>query len=161
MLRWVNGPESNLETSDCAFRGPRDNEQKDGWPKEMVCHGQMYVFFRNLQYNLSAESKSWKENHPGGDKLAKPYTPSKYTQWLINQSQQAVRQSTHVWACIGFGLISIQFAEAQVSKNEQLGYAVVYKFWAWGDSEEDTMVSFKYVVDTLFTIFKTLSSEVT
>lgn len=53
------------------------------------------------------------------------------------------------------------FTEARVPEKEQLGYAVVYRFWAWGDSDEDTMNSFKYVVDTLFTIFKQLSAEVT
>jgi hypothetical protein len=82
MLRWVNGPESKFETSDCGFRGPGENQQKDGWPKEMVCSGGLFVFFRNLQYNLSDESKSWKENHPGGSSLAKPYAQSKYTQWI-------------------------------------------------------------------------------
>jgi hypothetical protein len=159
MLRWVNGPESKLETSDCAFRGPRENDQKEGWPKKMVCHGVLYAFFRNLQYNLSEESKNWKENHPGG--LAKPYAPNKHTQWLVNESQKVIRQSEHEWACIGLGLISIMFTEVPVPANEQLGYAVVYKFWAWGDSEEETMTSFKYVVDTLFTIFKQLSAQAT
>jgi hypothetical protein len=161
MLRWVNGPESKFETSDCGFRGPSENQQKDGWPKEMVCSGGLFVFFRNLQYNLSDESKSWKENHPGGGSLAKPYAQSKYTQWLINQSQQLIRQSKHDWACIGLGLISIMFTEAPVPENEQLGYAVVYRFWAWGDSEKETMTSFNYVVDTLFTIFKRLSAQAT
>ena len=93
--------------------------------------------------------------------LAKPYRPSNYTQWLINQSQPLIQQAKHEWACIGLGLVSVMFIEAPVPENEQLGYAVLYRFWAWGDSEEETMTSFKYVVDTLFTMFKTLSLQVT
>jgi len=79
---------------------------------------------------------------------------------LIGESQPLIRKSTHDWACIGLGLISIQFIEAPVQENEQLGYAVLYRFWAWGDTEQETMDSFKQVVETLFTIFKTKSSEV-
>src|SRR5215203_1739793 len=78
------------------------SKRMDGRKKWSVAEA-WFVFFRNLQYNLSDESKSWKENHSGGGSLAKPYAQSKYTQWLINQSQQLIRQSKHDWACIGLG----------------------------------------------------------
>jgi hypothetical protein len=162
MIRWLNGPNSNLETSDCGFRGPRENDQRAQWPKELVCNGGLFVFFRNVQFNLSDESKEWSKEYLAGQS-PKLYKPSKYLKWLIDSSLELITQINrqYKWACISVGLRSIVFVEAPVPEDEQLGYQIVYRFWAWGDSEQEVMEKFKYVVDTLLRCFTQLSGEVT
>jgi hypothetical protein len=161
MLRWLNGEESKLETSDCGFRGPRTNEQRDGWPKELVCNGGLFVLLRDIPLNLASESKLWSEQYLAGHK-PKPYRPSEAQQRLIDSSLKLINQTNQecVWACIGVGMVSIMFVEAPVPENEQLGYQIVYRFWAWGDTEKEVMENFKCVVETFFRCFKQLSAEV-
>jgi hypothetical protein len=49
-LRWINGPESILETCDCALRGSETNED-EGNTRAFGVHGRLMLMYRDLQAN--------------------------------------------------------------------------------------------------------------
>lgn len=58
LLAWLNGPESTLETNDCAFRGPEPNG--NAWLKgEITCGGRLQFFYRNAILNTVQENIAW------------------------------------------------------------------------------------------------------
>lgn len=57
-LKWLNGPESKLESNDCAFRGPHENED-DLSSKKYRCSGRLEILFREIAYNLIAAHMVW------------------------------------------------------------------------------------------------------
>src|ERR1700736_4680407 len=44
-LAWINGPESQLETNDCAFRPPAKHHDRNS-DRNLSCHGRVFVFYK-------------------------------------------------------------------------------------------------------------------
>jgi hypothetical protein len=57
-LKWLNGPESELESNDCAFRGPHDNED-DFSDNKYRCSGRLEILFREIDANLNPPHIVW------------------------------------------------------------------------------------------------------
>src|SRR5437879_2142848 len=51
LLEWLNGPDSFLETNDCAFRGPAEN-QNPQMAFALECRGRIMLLFRELKLNI-------------------------------------------------------------------------------------------------------------
>lgn len=51
ILRWVNGDESVLETTDCAFRAPHPVDQKAVFGFQLQCDGRLQFFHRDMEVN--------------------------------------------------------------------------------------------------------------
>lgn len=58
LLRWLNGSESLLESNDCAFKGPGENNDKQ-FSKSLKCSGRLMLLYRDLQLNISEEHINW------------------------------------------------------------------------------------------------------
>lgn len=57
LLRWLNSDDSLLESCDCAFRAPRD---QDFEPSRAMCaDGRLMVLFRDLSENCSIDRVRW------------------------------------------------------------------------------------------------------
>src|SRR5689334_3938532 len=53
LLERLNHPKSSLESNDCAFNGPAENEDRSV-QKAMQCSGRLMVLFRSLARNTDA-----------------------------------------------------------------------------------------------------------
>lgn len=49
-LTWINGPDSLLESCDCAFRGPETHDFELS-PHQLIAHGRLMLMYRDLQSN--------------------------------------------------------------------------------------------------------------
>jgi hypothetical protein len=60
MLRWLNGADSPLESSDCALaRQLGDNRTKEAFPRELETSGRLMVLYRDLSLNTSLDHMEW------------------------------------------------------------------------------------------------------
>lgn len=57
-MAWINGPDSHLETNDCAFRGPHPNEDSI-FQKKMKFDGRVELFARNYMHNVDPNTFCW------------------------------------------------------------------------------------------------------
>jgi hypothetical protein len=121
-LRGINGPKSALETNDCAFRGPHANTDP-AYPKQLWCNGRVMVLFRDLPLNTSKETVRWLEEG--------------VQHWLGYFCPDLE------WAAVGTTIMAAEYASLPGAPQ---GYQLKLSFFAWGDTEEETMASFGQVV---------------
>jgi hypothetical protein len=160
LIRWLNSSDSRLESNDSRFYGPHENDQKEEWPKELVCTGGVMFFFRNLDLNISPQTALWAKAISLGHSMIPQ--PSDNIGWLVGASSrylQATRPDFR-WGCISISLFSTFYSEAQGQEQHKLGHEVAYEYWAWGDTEEETMLNHEIVVTTMFECLRSLSDEV-
>jgi hypothetical protein len=134
-LRWLNGPESELESEDCAFRGVVKNETPDQFHKRLQTDGRVMLHFRRLLHNCNDAS----------------------AQWLLECFEHYLRQvkQEFVWGCIGLSQAPTFFKEIQSH-----GLTLTMNFWSWGDDEGETMENFRLVVNALREASQYVSQEI-
>ena len=158
LIAWVNSEESRFESNDCAFHGPRENFQKDRFPKELACSGRFMFFFRDLIQNLSVDSR---QVVIVDQRRLPNYRANLLFQWFVNRSMELIdklHQET-LWACVAPELYPTRYDEAPVSPADRFGYQFSFQFWAWGDNEQGTMENLGAAVDTMSQVLKTMSAE--
>jgi len=57
-LRWINGQASQLETCDCAFRGPAPHQDELS-QRPLRADGRVFVMFRDLTLNCDDDRTHW------------------------------------------------------------------------------------------------------
>lgn len=159
MLEWLNGPESVFETSDCRFAGMAPNTQKDKWNKELACHGALVILFRDLKYNLSEDSRAWHQQIATNPQAL--LQPNKYLMELAKRSEQFITRTkpTFHWGSIAPYFYNVYYVNGTEDDRDKFGYQLVYRFWAWGNTEEEIMDHLEIVFDALFRCVKRLSRE--
>jgi hypothetical protein len=123
LLERINGRGSRLESSDCAFTGPEPNEVAS-YPKELQCSGRIIVLFRDLVANTSRariEALKNELHHALG-----PMDPQLE------------------WGMIGTTLVPVRYVALPAD-----GHQLMISFWAWGDSEVETMANLARVIANL------------
>jgi len=138
MLRWLNGPDSLLESNDCALDGPHPNTIK-AVDKPITCGGRLMVFFRNLKFNTSEQ----------------------HIEWLLGGMEHylsAAPGNALTYAQLSF--FKTLYTQMPGGKDQQLGKEVVCEFWAWGDTEEEVMENFKLIVSNIFDALKKISDKI-
>jgi hypothetical protein len=129
LLERLNHPRSSLESNDCAFTGPAENEAASV-RKALQCSGRLMVLFRSLPRNTDpAQVDALK------DQL---------------HLDLAVTDPSFEWGLVGTTVVPVRYLALPDSGERQLGSQLMISFWAWGDSETDTMVN-------LGRVFKNLS----
>jgi hypothetical protein len=161
LLKWLNGPDSRLDSNGCGFRAPRMNPQKDGWPGEFIASGGLTFFFRDVALNLSEESAAWAARlRPGGGRVP-PLAPGKNIAWLLRLNCEYLQQLNpnfaggRVSAC----LFPTLYHELPLEPGDRYGHALGFRWWAWGDTKEETMDNFREVVATMFECLRRVSDE--
>ena len=162
LLEWLNGEDSPFETNDCGLRPVTDNNQPELTAKRLVISGRLMVFFRELDRNVSPESAA-AFNRTGSFLTHRPdFQSSDSTEWLVRRSLEEFDRlfPERQEACIGIELMPTLFEQATESRpEEKLGYELNYRFWAWGDDENEVMVNLSIVVEALHLTFAQLSTE--
>lgn len=162
-LKWLNTSEESIfESNDCQFIEPQENTQKDIHNKGMVSSGRLMFFFRDLHLNISPESRIWGNiAKVAGQQLAGEYAPSKYTEWLRNQSETTIKnhKSGTDPACLATVLFPTCFLEAPGEKIDKIGYEMSLRYWVWGDDENEILENFGHVVTTIHDSLKSISAN--
>lgn len=128
LLERLNAPASILETNDCAFSGPYPSEAPD-LGKLLQCEGRIMVLYRELELNLSRRR----------------------VEELTNEIH--VHLATHdrelEWGMVGTTIAPVRYLDLPGDPDQKLGHQLMLSFWAWGDSEAETMDNLDRVVRNL------------
>jgi hypothetical protein len=136
LLESLNQRGSVLESNDCAFEGPTANLNR-GVPKAFECSGRIMVLFRELERNTQQESVAWLKNE------------LHYT--LADQ------EPDFHWGVVGTTIVPVRFLALPDSDERQLGQQLMISFWAWGDSDADTMLNLERVLKSVAHALRTVS----
>jgi len=128
LLERLNHTRSALETNDCEFTGPHLNAEPE-IPKAFECSGRLMLLFRSLTRN-TVEASVASLTHALHSNLAQ-------------------LDETFVWGLVGTTLVPTRYLGLPESNGQQLGQQLMISFWAWGDSEADTMLNLDRLLTNL------------
>lgn len=117
LLRWINGPESIVESNDCAFRGPRANPSR-AIPKARECTGRLMILIRRLEMNVFLQAVADLE------------------EGVLVELQGL--DTDFGWGAIGTTLARVHYHSLPSAPS---GFQLCISFWAWGDTDGDAMSS--------------------
>lgn len=161
LLEWLNGPDSQFESNGCGFRGPHEHQQKDFWPGKLMTGGGLIFLFRDAKLNLSKESAAWATRLMPGCRRLPPLAHGKNISWLLMRSYEYLQQLNPelTGARVSICLFPTLYLDLPLEHNDKFGHEVSFRWWAWGNTEEETMAHFKEVVATMFECLKMVSAE--
>lgn len=118
LLEWLNGSESIFESNDSAFSGAAATA---GTPssKPLQCSGRLMILYRNLALNTLPEQ----------------------LHRLTNATAQALSETDPLfeWGAVGATILSARFTTLPGPPERQRGHQLMLSFWAWGETEAETM----------------------
>ena len=118
LVEWINGPDSSLESNDCAFEGPRPNPTA-GIPEALEATGRLMILWRRLPLNLSR-----------GNTEALKGAIHRH----LNRLDPGLVQ-----AAVGITVCRVRYVSLPPPARRQAGTQLLLTFWAWGDTEPETM----------------------
>jgi hypothetical protein len=128
LLEWLNGANSPLESNDCAFTAPQPNTNSQ-FEKALECSGRIMVLFRDLPRNL------------GSPHLLR------FTESL--QIALSIADPGFDVGVVGTTLVPVRYLKLAGGPVGQRGVQLMISFWAWGDTEAETMASLGRVMRNL------------
>jgi hypothetical protein len=139
LLEWLNGPESALESNDCAFSGATANTGSD-LSKRLQCSGRLMILYRDLASNTSPEQMHW----------------------LTNGAAHAMSavDPAFEWGAVGATITSVRFTTLPGPPERQRGQQLMLSFWAWGDDEPDVMTNLDRTFRNMTVALRRVSDEI-
>jgi hypothetical protein len=139
LLEWLNGPQSALESNDCAFSGATV-DTSPRYPKRLQCSGRLMMLYRDLSLNTSPEQ----------------------IRWLINATAHAVREidPAFEWGAVGLTITSVRFAALPGPPERQRGQQFMLSFWTWGEDEPEVMINLDRTFRNLTVALRQVSDEI-
>lgn len=133
LLERLNHRTSPLESNDCAFEGPRRNENRIV-AKALECSGRVMVLFRAL-------ARNGKEGE---------------VQWLKNALHHALSplDPNFQSGMVGTTIIPVSYLALPEPSGEQL----MISFWAWGNSELENMQNLERLLKNLTLALRKVAS---
>jgi hypothetical protein len=113
MLRWINGPASELESNDCAFSGIEQNITPRFAEKKQVS-GRLMLFYRMHHRNCSHNS----------------------VQRLMDFFESHLKE---VATDLKLGVVGLAKAPTLFTAINRLGQSLVLHFWGWGNTDDEVM----------------------
>jgi hypothetical protein len=141
LIRWLNGPESVLETNDCAFHGPHPNDRRDHPRKDLDlpwrADGRVMVLWRELRLNRSRHS----------------------TDWLGGAIQHYAKFTDQEWT---EGVLGLAFADIRLDgiTPNTVGRQISIQWWLWEETEARVMAGFGRLSRNLREVLGHVSREV-
>jgi hypothetical protein len=161
LLRWMNGPESPYETNDSRLRPSSENRQRDLADKELVRDGMLMFFFRDLRLNLSTDSRDWDTRFQRYEKNQQDIKP-KPNEFLLRFTQQCFEELQKINPdsqddCIGIYLLPTLYIHAPVGEDQRYGNQIAFRFWVWGNTDEEIMNNLTVTVAAISTCLNSLA----
>jgi hypothetical protein len=122
-LAWLNGNDSELESNDCAFGGIRRNGSLHMNSKKSQADGRLMVFFRSLRMNCNKQNESYLKE---------------CFRFYLERSQP-----------INFAAIGLSRLPTKFKAVNMIGSCLVFSFFAWGDTELETMATLQQLFSCL------------
>jgi hypothetical protein len=128
LLEWLNGLTSPFESNDCEFTGPHANDYV-AIAKTQQCSGRVMLLFRALRRN----------------------TVSGEIERLTEVLHRELSQLDPEFDCglLGTTRVPVRYLELPNTQEQQWGMQLMLSFWAWGDSEAETMHNLGRLVGNL------------
>jgi hypothetical protein len=120
LLERLNNRSSALESNDCAFNGPEENTDP-AFEKALQCSGRLMLLFRALKSNTVRAQVTGLEHRL--------------------HLHLAENDRSFQWGVIGTTIVPVRYLALIESGNHQLGSQLMISFWAFGNSEADTMLN--------------------
>jgi hypothetical protein len=138
LLTWLNQPESLLESNDCAFTGPEPNENS-AFEKSLECSGRVMVLFRRLELNT---------------------VPGQLHALAAGLHRELAGLAPELaWGVVGTTLVPVRYLALSAGGRGQLGEQLMISFWAWGNTEAETLCHLAQVFDSLSRALRALSER--
>jgi hypothetical protein len=128
-----------LESNDCAFKPPGENKSPR-FNKALECSGRVMIFYRPLHLNTNKAGIEWLKDA---------------IHHYLKQTDLSFR-----WGVIGTTIMKAEYVTLPVPPKDQAGFHIMLSFWAWGDSEEETMSNLERLFKNLWEALQGVSSEV-
>ena len=119
-------------------RGPEENEDL-AVAKPLQCSGRLMLLFRLLAHNTDEARIA---------RLRLSFHRD------LSEGDPSFR-----WGVIGTTLVPVRFRELPGNPGQQLGSQLMLSFWAWGDSEADTMLNLGRVFKNLSRALRKVSAS--
>ncbi len=114
LLEWLNGPESVLESNDCALSGATSNTSAE-FPQRLQASGRLMILYRDLPLNTSPEQIHRLTNS-------------------IAHCLETIDPGFE-WGAIGATIMAIRLTTLPGPPEQQRGQQLMLSFWAWGEDE--------------------------
>lgn len=139
LLEWLNGPESALESNDCAFNGASINTSSE-CSKHLQCSGRLMILYRNLALNTA----------PGR------------IHRLTNDAAHAMSavDPAFEWGAVGATITPVRFTTLPGPPERQQGQQLMLSFWAWGEDEPEAMTNLDRTFRNLTIALQQVSDEI-
>jgi len=139
LLEWLNGSDSILESSDCKFESPRKNKSLQ-FNRSLECGGRLMILYRPLHLNTDKANLEDLED-------------------AIHDHLKQIDPGFE-WGAVGTTIMRATYVILPVPPKDQAGFQLKLHFWAWGDSEEETMSNLERLFKNLQTALQEVSSEI-
>jgi hypothetical protein len=139
LLEWLNGPESFLESNDCAFSGATINTSTQ-FLKRLQCSGRLMILYRDLALNTSLEQIHWLTNAAAHG---------------LNRTDPAFE-----WGAVGTTIMPVRFTALPGPPELQRGQQLMLSFWAWGENEPEVMCNLDRTFRNVTHVLRGLSDEI-
>lgn len=116
LLEWLNGPDSALESNDCAFSGPATRTSPDA-DQRMHCSGRLMVLLRDLPANTVA---------------ARVHDLTQGFALALSRIDPGFEGGA-----VGATIVPVRFTTLPGSHDQQRGQQLMLSFWAWGEDERE------------------------
>jgi hypothetical protein len=120
LLEWINGAGSVLESNDCAFTGPGENESPR-FAKALAVTGRFMILWRDSPFNLSKSNVEWLKG-------------------AVHSHLGRIDPEFH-WGVVGLTVYPAKFVTLRLPGDQQFGFQLMVSFWSWGDSEAEVMAN--------------------
>ena len=125
IVEWLNGPDSILESNDCAFSGPSASATPQ-FAKTLEATGRLMVLWRTLPLNLVRANT---------DRL------KDVLHRQLNENDTELE-----FGVVGITVFPVRYITLPEKDGPQLGFQLILSFWAWGDDEPDVMANLERTV---------------
>jgi hypothetical protein len=138
LLEWLNGPESVFESNDCAFEGPHPNTSPS-FTQRLTCTGRLMILYRNVPLNTAP-------NH------------------IVRLSDAIHRHLHHTdpgfeLGAIGTTIMQVHYTALPGIHERVPGKQLMLSFWAFGDTEAETMTNLERTFRNLSAVIRGVSDE--
>jgi hypothetical protein len=138
IVEWINGPDSVLESNDCAFDGPSSNSTP-GFAKALEATGRIMVLWRALPLNLVRANSDWLAG--------------------VLHRQLNENDSDLEFGVVGITVFPVRYITLPSADAGQLGFQLIVSFWAWGDDEEEVMANLERTVNGIGVALAAVADE--
>jgi hypothetical protein len=137
LLERVNHEKSLLESNDCAFTGPHPSKSTSS-QKALECSGRVMVLFRDLLRNtVPGQIEGLKDE----------------LHLALGKFDPNFRSGV-----VGTTIVPVRYLALSAAGAEQLGTQLMISFWAWGNTEQETMQNLSRLLRNLVSALRKLCS---